>query len=229
MRGFQSGSMTSSPLCHDESATRDFLMGLDWTLLGMFALRQGHQRQATQNPAWNSNEFTFFHCFSPCFRMVLLVVTPLILAALESIPQHVRDELSLPAPKLDEAISHCQLIALSRKLSSVSYKHRTSISEAGKFEHGHVRDFSLNALLRGTKLYLPPQPPTPAPSPEYLALKARLEAEAQAKEYQSYLHRPSVSQSTRQPLPIFASSVINTPSSHAEDTFDDPSYPLVRS
>ncbi|WEW60516.1 hypothetical protein PRK78_006003 [Emydomyces testavorans] len=163
--------------------------------------------------------------------MVLLIITPTIFSALESLPRSIRDELSLPTPTLNAAISHTQLIALSRKLSSKLSTHSTDAKQASE-KHEPVTAYSLNSLLRGTKLYIPPPPPKPAPSPEYLALKARLEAEAQAKEYQAYLNPPSLSRLRHQPSPIFSSSSSITDrhsylSFHADDTFDDPLTPSL--
>ncbi|EER23276.1 hypothetical protein D8B26_001362 [Coccidioides posadasii str. Silveira] len=152
--------------------------------------------------------------------MVLLIITPAILSALESIPQSIRDDLSLPAPALNEAISHSQLITLSRKLSSTDSKGLDSTTR-----HEPSRAYSLNCLLRGAKLYIPPPPPKPAPTPEYLALKARLEAEAQAKEYHAYLHRPSASQLNRQPSPIFSHS--SPTDEHPANTDDDALTPSL--
>ncbi|EFW16646.1 conserved hypothetical protein [Coccidioides posadasii str. Silveira] len=84
--------------------------------------------------------------------MVLLIITPAILSALESIPQSIRDDLSLPAPALNEAISHSQLITLSRKLSSTDSKGLDSTTR-----HEPSRAYSLNCLLPGAKLRSPGQ------------------------------------------------------------------------
>lgn len=90
--------------------------------------------------------------------MVLLVITPLIRSALESLPQPTRDETSLPDPASSEAISHTQLITLSQKLCSPDSDDNTE-----KREDGLVTTYTLNSLLRGTKLYISPPPPRPAP------------------------------------------------------------------
>lgn len=83
-------------------------------------------------------------------NMVLLVTTFRILSALESISPPARQHLNLPATlTLETPISHDQLIRLSRHLCSD--------------DDNHNRTWSLNALLQGTKVYVPPPPPKPEP------------------------------------------------------------------
>ncbi|KAI1909157.1 hypothetical protein LOZ39_004507 [Ophidiomyces ophidiicola] len=165
--------------------------------------------------------------------MVLLIITPTIFSALESVLPSVRDELSLPAPVLNGAISHIQLIALSQKLSSHGKAPSEGAEKSNSKQHSSKDQFetaySLNSLLCGTKLYISPPPPKPTPNPEYLALKARLQAEAQEKEYKSYLQRPSESQLKCQPSAIFSPNVGSTPlySLRADDTLDDPITPSL--
>ncbi len=43
--------------------------------------------------------------------------------------------------------------------------------------------YTLNMLLRGTHVYIPPPAPKPQPSPEYLALMERLRREQEQREY----------------------------------------------
>ena len=100
--------------------------------------------------------------------MVLLVITSKIASALESVSQSTREELALPAPTLNEPISHAQLITLSRNLSSQGQQSRKHDHEdaAGDEQSSH----SLKSLLRGTKVYVPPPPPKPEPvqnAPQY--------------------------------------------------------------
>ncbi|KAH0845703.1 hypothetical protein FOPE_12481 [Fonsecaea pedrosoi] len=45
--------------------------------------------------------------------------------------------------------------------------------------------FTLNSLLRGTRVYIPPPPPKPQPSPEYVALMEKLRREQEQREYAS--------------------------------------------
>ncbi|KAI5305180.1 hypothetical protein KEM56_005080 [Ascosphaera pollenicola] len=139
--------------------------------------------------------------------MVLLVVTPAISDALALVPQDRREELGLPklgaheAPNdsdqeqsQTEGISHTQLIALSRYLQSQNVAQDDVPQE----------DHSLNRLLRGSGVYIPPPPPKPKTekTPEYLALMARLRAEQEAKDYQQMLLGKSMHDSN----PIFANT-----------------------
>ncbi|KAL4895561.1 endoplasmic reticulum-based factor for assembly of V-ATPase-domain-containing protein [Aspergillus ambiguus] len=139
---------------------------------------------------------------------MLLVTTPPILAAFLAIPPDRRPLLDLPdSLALDAPISHLQLIRLARYVRSES----TSASLP-------PQDRSLNALLRGTKLYIPPPPPKPAPSPEYLALKARLLAATEADAYQR-MTTPTSLAAPPGPSPVFATSASMLTAIH------DPSAP----
>ncbi|KAL5360306.1 endoplasmic reticulum-based factor for assembly of V-ATPase-domain-containing protein [Aspergillus floccosus] len=125
--------------------------------------------------------------------MVRLITTPRILAAFDAIPSDRRSHLDLPdSLSLDAPISHAQLIRLAR------YVRTESTSPSLPRE-----DCSLNALLRGTKLYIPPPPPKPAPTPEYLASKARLLAAAEADAYRR-MTNPTPLIGPSGPSPIFA-------------------------
>jgi hypothetical protein len=115
--------------------------------------------------------------------MVLLTITPNILSTLESLSPSLRDELSLPNPELNTPISHTQLITLSRYFTSqylgndlVSFADRRFKSEEGKEPNGQPSEqgqessvlYSLNTLLRGVKLFIPPPLPKPEPVRLYL-------------------------------------------------------------
>ncbi|KAL1865609.1 hypothetical protein Plec18167_009330 [Paecilomyces lecythidis] len=157
--------------------------------------------------------------------MVLLVTTPTILSALDAVPAACRETLDLPkSPALDGPISHEQLIVLARwytrgnggqasntterrggdekEGSNADDDKPLSSNEQGKFNA--AAPYTLNSLLRKTKIYIAPPPPKPEPSPEYLALKARLQAAAEADAYNRMLY-PTASR-TPQPEPIFSSS-----------------------
>lgn len=96
--------------------------------------------------------------------MVLLIITPTIVSALERLPESSREQLGLPAPQLNEPISHDQLITLSRKLSSCSFEDKgTSQTDA----EDQTPSYTLNDLVRGTSVYIPP--PAPKPEPVYTA------------------------------------------------------------
>ncbi|KAL4942453.1 endoplasmic reticulum-based factor for assembly of V-ATPase-domain-containing protein [Aspergillus oleicola] len=128
--------------------------------------------------------------------MVNLIITPPILSAIEAIPPTGRKDLNLNLPDteslaLGNPITHEQIIQLSRYFRGKSSSSCGSQNADGdKNANVHV-DRSLNALLRGTKLYIPPPPPKPEPSPEYLAHKARLLAAYEEDAYSRMLHNPS--------------------------------------
>ncbi|KAJ5174797.1 uncharacterized protein N7482_000674 [Penicillium canariense] len=114
--------------------------------------------------------------------MVLLATTDRIRAALEAVPASQRQELDLPAPaalERDGPIAHEQLLRLAKQLQNDA-TYNASADDSGLTV--------LNALLRGTKVYVPPPPKKPEPSPEYLASKARLLAEAERVAYQRLLN-----------------------------------------
>lgn len=86
--------------------------------------------------------------------MVLLVVTPCILSALEVVPTSRRKDLSLPeCLEVNGPISHEQLIGLSRFLKS---------NPEGNNGDDKI-SITLDSLLRGTKVYVPPPPKKPEP------------------------------------------------------------------
>lgn len=89
--------------------------------------------------------------------MVLLITTPAILDALSQVPESQRDNLQLPSPaslSIDGPISHSQLITLASYF--VASQSSSSLSPSSS-------DHTLNELLRGTKVYIPPPPPKPQP------------------------------------------------------------------
>lgn len=114
--------------------------------------------------------------------MVLLVTTPTILSALEAVPSASREALNLPnSPVLDSPISHEQLIALARWYTRAELRQKPKQNGKAKGkEEGDEQDkkslnseeqgtfnptatYTLNSLLRGTKVYVPPAPPKPEP------------------------------------------------------------------
>lgn len=90
--------------------------------------------------------------------MVLLIATDRILAALEAVPAPRREELDLPSSlDLHGPIAHNQLLRLS--------KHLQNDAEYNSTDHGRSMNSPtiLSALLRGTKVYVPPPPKKPEP------------------------------------------------------------------
>ncbi|RFU33483.1 hypothetical protein B7463_g2910, partial [Scytalidium lignicola] len=78
-------------------------------------------------------------------------------------------EPSLSNLALGNPISHSQVIDIWREL-----KATTSLSST----------YTLEALLQGSNIYIPPPPPKPEPTSEYKALMARLRAEEEARTYE---------------------------------------------
>ncbi|KAF2639959.1 hypothetical protein P280DRAFT_401675 [Massarina eburnea CBS 473.64] len=110
-------------------------------------------------------------------------MTPVIVRALEAAAEAAPEDfgtLQLPSePSLVEAqagkpIAHGQLIELSRLLKK------------------HALPISLDALLRGSGVYIAPPPPKQPQTSEYRALMARLRAEEEARVYER-MTNPSAS------------------------------------
>lgn len=99
---------------------------------------------------------------------MFLTTTPRILEAISVLPKtsHARTESELPI-EVDAPISHKTLVDISRCL----------------------QDYTLNSLLRGTRIYREPPAPKPAPSPEYVALMARLRVEQEQRDYKAMVAR----------------------------------------
>jgi hypothetical protein len=97
--------------------------------------------------------------------MVLLVTTTHIISALEAVPPSSRKELDLPdSLSINSPISHEQLISLSHFFRN----------GANGTSPDPKPDRSLNSLLRGTKVYVPPPPKKPEPVHSiYLSLSLR--------------------------------------------------------
>ncbi|KAL2363044.1 hypothetical protein RJZ56_004075 [Blastomyces dermatitidis] len=169
--------------------------------------------------------------------MVLLLITPAVASALDSLPASTRDELCLPTPPASPAISHSQLIALSRHLIS----NTPSADKSRDPSNGSAdrpESFTLNSLLKGTKVFVPPPPPKPEPTPEYLALKASLLAAEEAKKYNAFLKPTSASASPSRiwglndhtPPNIYTHPKANRDSNdNALDDLDDLDDPLTPS
>lgn len=101
--------------------------------------------------------------------MVLLTATPSIVQAISSLPHDSRfrtENTTLPTSP-GSPVSHRTLIQLSKCIPNVT----------------------LDALLRGTKVYVPPPPPKAEPSEEYKALMARLHADQERREYKALLEK----------------------------------------
>ena len=174
--------------------------------------------------------------------MVLLVTTSRILSAVDSIPSSEREQLDLPETlSVGGPISHDQLIRLARW-----FRHRREERHHHDDEKDAKEDqredntgntsssptpssFTLNDLLCGTTIYIPPPPNKPEPvsssiancqndtntggnqkSPEYLAQKARIISALQTDAYNRLIHPNTTSGLASGiplgPSPIFSSS-----------------------
>ncbi|CAK7227002.1 hypothetical protein SEUCBS140593_006432 [Sporothrix eucalyptigena] len=87
-------------------------------------------------------------------------------------------EPDLDSPGITKPISHAQVLRLSKALKAFSDTDKSD------------RPTSLEALLVGTRVYVPPPPPKPEPSPEYKALMARLRREEEARAYERMINPP---------------------------------------
>ncbi|KFY33024.1 hypothetical protein V495_08507 [Pseudogymnoascus sp. VKM F-4514 (FW-929)] len=125
--------------------------------------------------------------------------------------QNSTSEQSLQGPKPGNPISHLQLVALSRQLKSIN-----------------AIPCRLDALLRGSHVYIPPPPPKPTQTPEYKALMARLRRDAEEREYVRLTKAATASETYSKNLPAtspafaFASTEAYIEASPDDDiTYDD--------
>lgn len=133
--------------------------------------------------------------------MVLLTMTPAVVRALEAAKERAPkafeglerpSEPALAAAEAGNPISHSQLIDLSKLLKEHTYKAATAEHEDTKpdeYKENSDDDetplpVTLDALLRGSRVYVPPPPPKKEPTPEYTRLMARLRAEEEARAYE---------------------------------------------
>ncbi|KAI1051549.1 hypothetical protein LB506_003664 [Fusarium annulatum] len=114
-------------------------------------------------------------------------------------------EPTLDDPKLGNPISHGQIVDLWKQLKAQGNSN-----------------FTLEQLLRGASVYIPPPPPKPEPSPEYKALMARLRREEEARSYERMINPPPQHETFKDHFPSSAASfaAANRPTS-ASDLGDD--------
>ncbi|EXF73862.1 hypothetical protein CFIO01_07327 [Colletotrichum fioriniae PJ7] len=89
-----------------------------------------------------------------------------------------------------------------------------------------IEGFSLEGLLRGARVYIPPPPPKPEPSAEYKALMARLRREEEERTYQRMLKQPSRMEAFSQQFPSAAARAhafaeVNRPLNEADNGDDE--------
>ncbi|CAM1508973.1 Fc.00g027120.m01.CDS01 [Cosmosporella sp. VM-42] len=153
--------------------------------------------------------------------MVLLTITPSIVEALrkfqqpqesretietdeEESPAQNTDEPSLENPEVGKPISHGQIIDLWNQL-------KASGDSA----------CSLERLLRGANVYMPPPPPKSEPTPQYKALMARLRRDEEARSYSRMLNPPRETFSSRFPSSVSAFEAVNRPQKDTDIDDDD--------
>ncbi|KAL7951770.1 endoplasmic reticulum-based factor for assembly of V-ATPase domain-containing protein [Trichoderma barbatum] len=154
--------------------------------------------------------------------MVLLTMTPSIVDALELVDEQRKtdessDDASQKQPEAEAAsstepavgnpISHSEIISLHKKLGA-------SQSSPPKY--------SLEQLLQGSRVYIPPPPPKPEPSEAYKALMARLRRDEDARAYERMVNPPPLLDTFQHRFPnaAHAFAEANRPS-NAEDIGDD--------
>ncbi|KAH7237679.1 endoplasmic reticulum-based factor for assembly of V-ATPase-domain-containing protein [Fusarium redolens] len=155
--------------------------------------------------------------------MVLLTMTSSIVEALsiveltetpeledhdetEEESQSPTKEPSLDDPKLGNPISHSQIVDLWKQLKAQGNSN-----------------YTLEQLLRGASVYIPPPPPKPEPSPQYKALMARLRREEEARTYDRMINPPPQHETFKDHFPSSAASfaAANRPTSSADIGDDD--------
>ncbi|KAL2134347.1 hypothetical protein VTI74DRAFT_402 [Chaetomium olivicolor] len=152
--------------------------------------------------------------------MVLLTMTPSIVEGLQKLDDaaqkprvlQVGDEPSLADPAVGKPISHSQVVHLWRSLGN-----------------GGRAGYTLEMLLKGSKVYVPPPPPKPEPSIEYKALMERLRMEQEQREYERMTNPLSPIETFSQRFPSGANmahafAAINRPTCEADVGDDDVTY-----
>ena len=163
--------------------------------------------------------------------MVLLIMTPsivegleirgeLAIASSESESIEANNEPSLEAPASGKPVSHSQILELWKDL----------------WEGGRS-DYTLEKLLHGARVYIPPPPPKPEPvslphrrgnnhpangqqTPEYKALMARLRGEEEARAYDRMLNPPELPHLPPN-APFDPYAAVHRPSDPSDNTDDD--------
>ncbi|KAF5233729.1 hypothetical protein FAUST_7980 [Fusarium austroamericanum] len=111
------------------------------------------------------------------------------------------NEPSLDDPQIGKPISHGQIVDLWK---------RSKVQDDA--------NYTLEQLLRGASVYIPPPPPKPEPSPEYKALMARLRRQEEARSYERMMN-PAPKHETfkdRYPFSAAAFAEANRPTSASD-------------
>ncbi|EQL03650.1 hypothetical protein G6O67_004512 [Ophiocordyceps sinensis] len=128
-------------------------------------------------------------------------------------PPTQASEPLLAQPAIGEPISHGQVVDLWKRLQS-----------------SHASPCSLEMLLKGSRIYVPPPPPRPEPSDEYRALMARLRREEAERAYRRMVDpRPRLETfGDRFPAAAHTFAEVNRPMNAADLGDDDVTYGEVR-
>ncbi|KAM0327006.1 hypothetical protein ACHAQA_006127 [Verticillium albo-atrum] len=118
-------------------------------------------------------------------------------------------EPSLQNPQPGNPITHAQVLHLWKELKEGSH---------GKF--------TLQGLLRGSQVYIPPPTPKPEPSPEFKALMARLRRDEEQRSYERMLKQPSRMQAFSEQFPTAMSTAqgfaeVNRPTNKSDEGDDE--------
>ncbi|KAK1723341.1 hypothetical protein CaCOL14_012277 [Colletotrichum acutatum] len=145
-----------------------------------------------------------------------------IAATPDDAEQETTSEIAIEIPATDKAeeptlgnyvigepITHSQILDLWKSLKTEG-----------------IEGFSLEGLLRGARVYVPPPPPKPEPSAEYKALMARLRREEEERTYQRMLKQPSRMEAFSQQFPSAAARAhafaeVNRPMNEADHGDDE--------
>ncbi|KAH6689743.1 endoplasmic reticulum-based factor for assembly of V-ATPase-domain-containing protein [Plectosphaerella plurivora] len=155
--------------------------------------------------------------------MVRLTVTPTAVEALKLVPADPSSdasadssegvaEPSLENVKVGDPITHGQVVDLWKRLKA-----------SGKTE------YTLESLLKGSHVYIPPPPPKVEPSDEYKALMARLRRDEEERSYQRMVKQPSRMETFSQQYPgalstVHAFAEVNRPMHKSDEGDDDVTY-----
>ncbi|KAL5323032.1 hypothetical protein ACEPPN_007559 [Leptodophora sp. 'Broadleaf-Isolate-01'] len=113
-------------------------------------------------------------------------------------------EPTLSNPRIGNPISHGQVVDLSQKMKAQK-----------------LQPCSLEDLLKGARIYLPPPAPKPELTSEYKALMARLRREEEARNYERMTNPPPPMETFAQKFPA-ASAARAFASSHQNINASDP-------
>ncbi|KAI9147602.1 hypothetical protein HJFPF1_12631 [Paramyrothecium foliicola] len=122
---------------------------------------------------------------------------------------------ALDEPELGKPISHSQIVQLWQNLKA-----------------SQELSCSLELLLRGSRVYIPPPPPKPEPTPQFKALMARLRREEEALAYERMVNPPPRHETFHDRFPHAASAAsfaaVNRPVGVDDLGDDDVTYNEIK-